>query len=69
MKPYDIFVRVWNGRADWRRFENVQILSNLTLVYTTLGRYEEAIQLGCRSIELGKTKRHQPELVTAYVTL
>ena len=46
-----------------------RILSNLTLVYTALGRYEEAIQLGCRSIELGKRNVNQPELVTAYVNV
>jgi len=46
-----------------------RILSNLTLVYTTVARYEEAIQLGGRSIELGKRNINQPELVTAYTNL
>jgi len=46
-----------------------RILSNLTVACTTLGRYEEAIQLGCRSIELGKRNINQPELVTAYANL
>jgi len=46
-----------------------RILSNLTLVSTTLGRYEEAIQLGCHSIELGKRSISQPELLTAYANL
>ncbi len=46
-----------------------RVLSNLTLVCTTMGRYEEAIQLGCRSIELGKRNISQPELVTAYVNV
>jgi len=46
-----------------------RILSNLTLVCTQLGRYEEAIQLGCRSVELGRRNTNQPELVTAYVNL
>jgi DNA-binding SARP family transcriptional activator/predicted ATPase len=46
-----------------------RILSNLTLVCTTLGRYQEAIQFGCRSIELGKRTINQPELVTAYVNV
>jgi tetratricopeptide (TPR) repeat protein len=46
-----------------------RILSNLTLVHTTLGRYQEAIELGCRSIELGKRNVNQPELVTAYVNV
>lgn len=46
-----------------------RILSNLTLVCTTLGRYEEAIHLGCRSIELGKRNINQPELVTAYANV
>ena len=46
-----------------------RILSNLTLVCTTLGRYEEAIQSGRRSIELGKRNINQPEIVTAYANL
>jgi predicted ATPase/DNA-binding SARP family transcriptional activator len=46
-----------------------RILSNMTLVCTTLGRYEEAIQLGNRSIELGKRSISQPEIVTAYVNV
>jgi len=46
-----------------------RILANLTLVCTTLARYEEAIQLGCRSIELGRRNINQPELVTAYANL
>ncbi len=46
-----------------------RILSNLTLVFNTLGRYEEAIELGCRSVELGKRNINQPELVTAYANL
>lgn len=46
-----------------------RILSNLTLVCTTMGRYAEAIQLGCRSIELGKRSMNQPELVTAYINV
>jgi Tfp pilus assembly protein PilF len=46
-----------------------RILSNLTLACTQLGRYEEAIQLGCRSVELGKRNTNQPELVTAYANL
>ena len=46
-----------------------RILSNMTLVCTTLGRYEEAIRLGCQSIELGKRNVNQPELVTAYVNV
>src|SRR2546427_1274311 len=46
-----------------------RILSNLTLVCTTLGRYEDAIQVGRRSIELGKRNINQPEIVTAYANL
>ncbi len=46
-----------------------RILANMTLVCTTLARYEEAIQLGRRSIELGKRSISQPELVTAYANL
>jgi len=46
-----------------------RILSNLTLVTTTVARYEEAIEFGCRSIELGKRNINQPELVTAYANL
>jgi len=46
-----------------------RILSNLTLVTTTMAHYDEAIQLGCRSIELGKRNINQPELVTAYANL
>jgi ATP/maltotriose-dependent transcriptional regulator MalT len=34
-----------------------------------MGRYQEAILLGCRSIELGKRNINQPELVTAYVNV
>ena len=46
-----------------------RLLSNLTVVCTTLARYEEAIELGCRSIELGQRNINQPELVTAYANL
>ena len=46
-----------------------RILSNLTLVCTTLGRYEDTIQVGRRSIELGKRNINQPEIVTAYANL
>lgn len=46
-----------------------RILSNLTLVCTTLGHYEEAIELGCRSVELGRRSLNQPELVTACANL
>ena len=46
-----------------------RILSNLTLVCTHLARYDEAIRLGCRSIELGRRNANQPELVTAYANL
>jgi len=46
-----------------------RILSNMTLVCTTSARYEEAIQLGCRSVELGRRNVNQPELVTSYANL
>ena len=46
-----------------------RILSNLTLVFTAVGQYDDAIRMGCRSIELGKRNINQPELVTAYVNV
>src|SRR5436190_19909994 len=46
-----------------------RILANLSLVCTTLGHYDEALQLGRRSVELGKRNINQPELVTAYTNL
>ena len=46
-----------------------RILANLSLVCTTLGHYDEAMQLGRRSVELGKRNINQPELVTAYTNL
>jgi len=46
-----------------------RILSNLTIVSTTLARYDHAIRFGQRSIELGKRSSNQPELVTAYTNL
>jgi tetratricopeptide (TPR) repeat protein len=39
------------------------------LVYTAVGQYEDAIDRGRRSIELGKRDLNQPELVTAYVNI
>src|SRR5207237_9076064 len=46
-----------------------RILANLTLVFTTLARYDDAITVGRRSVELGKRSLNQPELVTAYTNL
>jgi predicted ATPase len=46
-----------------------RILANLSLVCTTIARYDEAIQLGRRSVELGRRNGNQPELVTSYTNL
>ncbi|HEV2669767.1 MAG TPA: tetratricopeptide repeat protein, partial [Gemmatimonadales bacterium] len=46
-----------------------RVLSNMTLTTTALGHYEEAIQLGCRSIDLGMRNINQPELVISYANL
>ena len=46
-----------------------RILSNLTFIATATGQYENAIQFGRRSIDLGRRSISQPELLTAFTNL